>query len=188
MDKKKNLLMFKFFSLLIIVFLLVFFIFKNGKVLLTCSNDLELNTVASEYLSFNYVNDNNLYKIDKENVMSDEKGKRISDNYFDFSVTSPSSEGDVSYNVILNGLGNDIDERFVKVYLTDQNNKVFNDFNGFVPIYNAFDDNSNGRVIYTGKITDKNVADKFRLRIWVSDKYKEQLKTDLVYEVIVEVK
>ena len=120
--------------------------------------------------------------------MSDEKGKRISDNYFDFSVTSPSSEGDVSYNVILNGLGNDIDERFVKVYLTDQNNKVFTDFNGFVPIYNAFDDNSNGRVIYTGKITDKNVADKFRLRIWVSDKYKEQLKTDLVYEVIVEVK
>ena len=41
---------------------------------------------------------------------------------------------------------------------------------------------------WTGKITDKNVADKFRLRIWVSDKYKEQLKTDLVYEVIVEVK
>lgn len=188
MDRKKMSVMIKFFSLLIIVFLLVFFVVENGKILLTNSVNEELKVTASKYLSFNYVNDCNIYKVDKENIMSDEDGKRNSDNYFDFTVTVPRSDESASYDIVINDLGNAIDERFVKVYLTDQDNKVLNNYNSYVPFYNALEDSSDGKVIYTGKITEKSTDKKFRLRIWVSDKYKERLKYDLVYKIIVKVK
>ena len=80
-------------------------------------------------------------------------------------------------------MSKEIDFSFIKVYLTDQNNKAINGYKDAVPVLSAFSLDNSGKVIYTGSIGKNNLKDKYRLRVWLSKNYKKEVNDIFAYEV-----
>lgn len=180
----------KFISLSIIVLFLVFAIYNTSYSLLSNSivDSIGFNEVTSSYISFNYSsNSKHIVEIDKLKSVTDFRGKRMfGKNYFDFEVVVPDGydlDKDISYNIVLSPMSKEIDFSFIKVYLTDQNNKAVKGYERAVPVLSAFSLDNSGKVIYTGTIGKNNLKDKYRLRVWVSKNYKKEVNDIFAFEV-----
>lgn len=70
--------------------------------------------------------------------------------------------------------GKEISNNYVKIYLTDNDNKPFNFYNeNAVPVYQSLkisESSAEGKVIYSDIIKGKEIR-KFKLRVWLSDAY-----------------
>lgn len=70
--------------------------------------------------------------------------------------------------------GEEISNNYVKIYLTDNDNKPFNFYNeNAVPVYQSLkisESSAEGKVIYSDIIKGKEIR-KFKLRVWLSDAY-----------------
>ena len=189
--RKTNLL--KTFISVSLVFILVFVVAKTGYSLLSNSaiDSFKIDKKTSNYLSFNYgEGDSNLFKVDSPKQLSDFNGKKQYSSY-DFSVSIPKkfvSHDKVYYDIVIQGLGNNIDEKYLKVYLTDGNDKSLEGYKDSVPVYLALPDLVDGKLLYTGSFSKKDLDDKYKLRIWVDDNYNKEVKDDLVYQVSVKMK
>ena len=51
-----------------------------------------------------------------------------------------------------------------------------------------FDDNGNGKVIYTGSFNKNNLSDKYRLRIWVNSSYYKNIDEKMSFSIQVKIK
>ena len=134
--------------------------------------DIEVKFYGSEIITIN----NTL-------PMTDEVGKKIVEDeekigivgYLDFEVKSIVDKN-VKYEVYLtkNGEYETIQDKFVKVYLTDQDeNELLNFKEARVPTYydlKLSDTDLSGKTIYYG-ILNGSETQKFRLRMWVADTY-----------------
>lgn len=69
---------------------------------------------------------------------------------------------------------NSIDEKYIKIYLTDEKDNPIDGFSSNpIPTFNSFDAYSKvitSKVIYKGKI-EKKTMKKYKLRSWLSDSY-----------------
>ncbi len=190
-DKMKKVFKtFKFISLSIIVLFLVVAIYNTSYSLISNSivDSLGINEETSSYISFNYSsNSNHIVEIDNLKVISDFRGKRMfRKNYFDFEVVVPEDynlDKDISYDIVFSPMSREIDFSFIKVYLTDQNNKAAKGYEGAVPVLSAFSLDNSGKVIYTGVLGKNNLKDKYRLRVWVSKDYRDSITEVFAYEV-----
>lgn len=192
---KKNL--FKKINTFIVSFcvlILVVLVYKTSDILLSNSlNDyFKLNKKTSNYISFNYAGGdiNSIYQLDSPKIYSDFKGKKFVNNYYDFSINVPKGKdktSKINYDILLKDLGNDLEDKFIKVYLTDSNNSALEGFKNTVPVYSAFLNDSDGKIIYSGTL-DNNDDSKFRLRIWISDMYKGKRNKNLAFQIKVKVK
>lgn len=113
------------------------------------------------------------------NVMplSDIHGK-INDNYLDFTINSTVDTEKIYYEIyLLPKKDNTLNTKYLKTYLTDQNNNVIKD----ITLYNNLDNSKkeNGKVLYKGTIdlnsnkTTKNESKDFRLRMWLDEDYND---------------
>ena len=134
----------------------------------------KINTLTSGYLSFNYTeSDNNVINIDNALPVSDEVGKKISNSneYFLFTVSNNFEES-INYEILLEPLVNNLDNKYVKIYLTDKNDVPLKGYDKTVPTADQFQTNSFGMIsIYNGILKDKDDSQTFKLRIWISDSY-----------------
>ncbi len=134
----------------------------------------KINTLTSGYLSFNYTeNDSSVINIDKALPISDEVGKKISNSneYFLFTVSN-NFEDSINYEILLEPLVNNLDNKYIKIYLTDKNDVPLKGYDKIVPTVDQFQVNSSGMIsIYNGVLKDKNDSQTFKLRIWISDSY-----------------
>ena len=175
------------------VLILIVLVYKTSDILLSNSlNDyLKLNKNTSNYISFNYAGGdiNSLYEVNSPKIYSDFKGKRFVSEYYDFEINVPKEQNDsikVNYDILLKDLGSDLEDKFIKVYLTDSNNTPLEGFNNTVPVYSAFLNDSDGKIIYSGILDDDNK--KFRLRIWISDIYNKRYNNNLAFQIKVKMK
>lgn len=175
------------------VLILIVLVYKTSDILLSNSlNDyLKLNKKTSNYISFNYAGGdiNSLYEVNSPKIYSDFKGKRFISEYYDFEINVPKEQNDsikVNYDILLKDLGSDLEDKFIKVYLTDSNNTPLEGFNNTVPVYSAFLNDSDGKIIYSGILDDDNK--KFRLRIWISDIYNKRYNNNLAFQIKVKMK
>lgn len=175
------------------VLILIVLVYKTSDILLSNSlNDyLKLNKKTSNYISFNYAGGdiNSLYEVNSPKIYSDFKGKRFVNEYYDFEINVPKEQNDsikVNYDILLKDLGSDLEDKFIKVYLTDSNNTPLEGFNNTVPVYSAFLNDSDGKIIYSGILDDDNK--KFRLRIWISDIYNKKYNNNLAFQIKVKMK
>lgn len=175
------------------VLILIVLVYKTSDILLSNSlNDyLKLNKKTSNYISFNYAGGdiNSLYEVNSQKIYSDFKGKRFVSEYYDFEINVPKEQNDsikVNYDILLKDLGSDLEDKFIKVYLTDSNNTPLEGFNNTVPVYSAFLNDSDGKIIYSGILDDDNK--KFRLRIWISDIYNKRYNNNLAFQIKVKMK
>lgn len=175
------------------VLVLVFIVAKTSYSLLSNSaiDSFKIDKKTSNYLSFNYgERDSNLFKVDSPKTLSDFNGKKQYNTY-DFSVSIPKkyvSHDKVYYDIVIHGLGNKIDEKYLKIYLTDENDKPLEGYKDNVPVYLALPNLVDGKLIYTGSFSKKDLVDKYKLRIWVDDNYKDEIKEGLVYQISIEMK
>lgn len=134
------------------------------------------NTITTGKISFSYVeNKTNNIKIEDALPISDEKGKKLSGDTetFDFTVSNDSAVN-VKYDVFLTPYKNEIDNKYIKVYLTNQNDEDVSPTTGEVPTYDMlkkYSDEDNSKILYSSELTNSNKSEKLRLRVWISDKY-----------------
>lgn len=134
------------------------------------------NTITTGKISFSYVeNKTNNIKIEDALPISDEKGKKLSGDTetFDFTVSNDSTVN-VKYDVFLTPYKNEIDSKYIKVYLTNQNDEDVSPTTGEVPTYDMlkkYSDEDNSKILYSSELTNSNKSEKLRLRVWISDKY-----------------
>lgn len=184
---------FKVIFLFSFVLVLVFFVVKTSCSLLSNSvlDSFKIDKKTSNYLSFNYgEGDSNLFKIDSPKKLSDFNGKKQYSSY-EFSVSIPKkyiSGNKVDYDVVIQGLGNRIDEKYLKVYLTDDDDNPLVGYKESVPVYLALPATVDGKLLYSGSFSKNDLEDKYKLRIWVNDVYSKEVKEDLVYQISIKIK
>lgn len=177
------------------VVLLVGLVFNVSWSLLTNSvvDKLGFDNETSNFISFNYfADDSQSIEIEKPQILSDIRGKKLGfNNYFEFEVVAPKDyelKKKMYYDVILSPMSDEIDNSFIKIYLTDQTNKPVEGFKEVVPVLSALTDTNDGKVIYSGEFSKNDLKDRYRLRIWISDKYNKQVNSILAYQLHVRIK
>lgn len=119
--------------------------------------------------------------VNNDLLMSDSLGKVISaDNYkngtigyVDIEIESK-ADGKVKYEIVINKEAalSEVDSRFVKVYVTDFNDKALSGYTGTqVPTYfdlKVAETDPSAKVVYSGSLKDRGEA-KIRVRMWVAD-------------------
>lgn len=134
------------------------------------------NTITTGKISFSYTeSETNNIKIENALPISDEQGKKLNGNteVFDFTVSNDSTIN-VKYDVIVTPYKNDMDDKYIKVYLTDQNDVALKPYDSEVPTYNTLNDDKeekNSKILYSSELTNVKKNEKLRLRVWVSDKF-----------------
>lgn len=123
------------------------------------------------------------YHTIKSNLtVSDDFGKKIKEDngsyvYYEFEVEN-SSKFDRNYQLYLTkgseNLENEINDNYVKFYLTDYNNNPLGIFdNNIVPTFKELkyiEDKPSSKLLYSDKIK-KHGKMKFILRVWLADNY-----------------
>lgn len=128
--------------------------------------------------------DKNKVVVSNKYTMSDELGKNITlenqingtTGYVEFEIKSK-VDGKLKYEVILIKEASDeeIDSKYIKVYLTDEKDFALENYNGArVPTFydlRVSESDPSGRVIYSGSFKNKE-SKKFKLRVWTSDTHE----------------
>ena len=181
-------------SVVIVLLLVVFVIYVSYLIINNIYNDpiLKVNKKTTNYISFLF-EDNNDHIIEVKNpkIVNDEIGKLLfgEDVYtLDIKVDEDIDlSKEVEYVVICEALSKNIDDEYVKFYITDKNDKSL--VGGNVPLYSEFNsDGRSGKVIYTGKISKDNLDEQLKIRVWVSDEYKSNDVLGFSYHLDIMVK
>lgn len=175
MDREKNYTKEIITSILGVLILLVL-IFGTSYAVTVSDGEDKINTLTLGYLSFNFTEDNNnMIKMDNISPISDNVGIKNS-KYYEFKVSNDYDK-DINYEVLLEPIINDIDGKYIKLYLTDENDKVVKEFeNGAITFSNLSDSKLDGnKVLYSGVLKAKTNK-TYRLRVWVSDSYDADLE------------
>lgn len=124
---------------------------------------------------------NNNIKLKNILAITDTFGKKLTgkgtregiQGYLEFTIKEASSNN-LKYEiyVIKNKSKNEINDNYIKFYLTDEDDKPVKGFEkNVIPNYNSLRvavDNPGNKILYRGKI-DKNEEKNFKLRVWMSD-------------------
>ena len=181
-------------SVVIVLLLVVFVIYVSYLIINNIYNDpiLKVNKKTTNYISFLF-EDNNDHIIEVKNpkIVNDEIGKLLfgEDIYtLDIKVDENMDlSKEVEYVVICEALSKNIDDEYVKFYITDKNDKSL--VGGNVPLYSEFNsDGRSGKIIYTGKISKDNLVEQLKIRVWVSDEYKSNDVLGFSYHLDIMVK
>ena len=181
-------------SVVIVLLLVVFVIYVSYLVINNIYNDpiLKVNKKTANYISFLF-EDNNDHIIEVKNpkIVNDEIGKLLfgEDIYtLDIRVDENMKVSDnIEYVVVAEALSKNIDDEYVKFYITDKNDKSL--VEGEVPLYSEFSsDGRSGKIIYTGMISKDNLNEQLKIRVWVSDEYKSNDILGFSYHLDVMVK
>ena len=181
-------------SVVIVLLLVVFVIYVSYLVINNIYNDpiLKVNKKTANYISFLFEDNNDhIIEIKNPKIVTDDIGKLLfgEDIYtLDIKVDENMEVSDkIEYMVVAEALSKDIDDEYVKFYITDKNDKSL--VGGNVPLYSEF--NSDGRsskIIYTGEISKDDLDEQLKIRVWVSDEYKSNDVLGFSYHLDVIVK
>ena len=190
-DNKKQAFVFSVIAIVILFAVIIgvtyaaFQYTKNG----TKDNQITTGSVTFVYNeTSNGVTITNAFpKSDAEGKVIPDTGDNITKGYFDFNVTSTMGGSmTIPYYVyavdITGDVPNKLDPRYVKLYLTDASSpeNPIEGYEGEVPTFASLDpikatdsrgEEVQGKKLYYGTFTKSDVK-KFRLRMWVSDKYQ----------------
>ena len=181
-------------SVVIVLLLVVFVIYVSYLIINNIYNDpiLKVNKKTANYISFLFEDNNDhIIEIKNPKIVNDEIGKLLfgEDVYtLDIKVDENMDlSKEVEYVVICEALSKNIDDEYVKFYITDKNDKSL--VGGNVPLYSEFNsDGRSGKAIYTGKISKDNLDEQLKIRVWVSDEYKSNDVLGFSYHLDIMVK
>ena len=135
------------------------------------------NSINTGYISFSYTeSDTNIIEIHNAVPTADENGKKMSGNknMFDFTVSAKyAGTSSIGYEIYATPITQTLDSKYIKVYLTDQNDQPITGFDSVVPTYEELEDSTieDSKIIYKSALTQSGASHDYRLRIWVSSDY-----------------
>ena len=141
------------------------------------NKDIGSVSLTTGKISIDFSNVNGNFNLNNVVPLSDIHGK-LNDNYIDFTINSTVDTEKIYYEIyLLPKKDNTLDTKYLKTYLTDQNDNVIND----ITLYNSLSNSKkeNGKVLYKGTIdlnsnkTTKNESKDFRLRMWLDEDYND---------------
>ena len=182
-EKNKN-LQFLYISIIILIILLVGMSFAIYRTILKSNDPIKAEIPM---ISFTYKEPD--YELSSTR-MSDETGKSQS-NYYEFTISSENKNNMMLKYYIFaeEETGNNIDSKYIKVYLTDENNNPVGRFkNTNASLYlNSLDNNNsenlknlidnmclkfkNGLMYDCDSNSSVSAEIKYRLRYWISDEF-----------------
>lgn len=166
-----------FISILAVLILLVAVFGISYAVWQQTSLGTKENSISTGYVSFSYTESNtNVISIQNATPISDDAGKKLTGNKnsFEFSVSAKyAGLPSIQYEVYTEPLASTLDGRFLKVYLTNQNDVPVSGYDVTIPTYDSLEASSigNGKKLYEGTLTESGKTERFRLRIWVSSDF-----------------
>jgi len=130
-------------------------------------------------LKFRYTEGDSAIYMENAEPMSDEDGKKL-DNYFDFNIyLEYKNDYSIPYNIFLEELDNNtVDPKYIKVYLTDQNDNVII---GPTKISDLEPYKMDDYLLHSTSISteeNNNNTQYYRLRTWLDENYV----SDVSYE------
>ena len=167
-------------SVVIVLLLVVFVIYVSYLVINNIYNDPIFED-----------NNDHIIEVKNPKIVNDDIGKLLfgEDIYtLDIKVDENMEVSDkIEYMVVAEALSKDIDDEYVKFYITDKNDKSL--VEGNVPLYSEFNsDGRSGKIIYTGEISKDDLDEQLKIRVWVSDEYKSNDVLGFSYHLDVIVK
>lgn len=178
LKKQRKKIMLSSLRLIILVLVIAFSGYFLVQKFVLSSN---INKKTANYISFRNTLDGTHLTINELKVLKDDVGKSSRNNsYVDFKLDNDGALGS-SFDIVVTPINNKIDLQYIKYYLVDNNNNEV----GFGNLYIA-DKSENGIIIHSGVVSDKN--DKYTLKLWISDEYKEKDSTGNSFEVNVYLK
>ena len=162
-----------FFTLILSVSLSLAFFYYSGE-----SDDISL-TSGSIKLSFTEGTNN--ITTTGSFPKADEVGM-IDVNYYDFTINGSKGDDDIRYEIqIVSTSSNTLDERYVKLYLTDQNNETVV---GPVALSDlTVSEYNNNRILYSNYITATDQVYNYRLRVWIDSSYDNNTSESIDFKV-----
>ena len=138
-------------------------------------------TLNSGSIGINFTAGTNTFTLSDNYPKSDVLGI-VSTNYFDFTVSGTVLDDDIYYEIQIKEVsGNTLDDKYVKVYLTDQTEHVLAgplNLDGFY--YNEY---NNNRVIYSKDLEASNHVDAYRLRLWIDESFTDSTSRSFAFKV-----
>lgn len=145
------------------------------------------NSLTTATVSFSYTeHETNNISLVNALPMSDTNGKKLygDKEVFDFTVTGNYGKtGEVFYDVYATPYDMTLSDKYVKVYVTDQNDNPVEGYDGDeVPTYNTLEDYeipasaqdtvaTKGKLLYSSTLTPKKNSANLRVRVWLSSSY-----------------
>ncbi len=188
MKEKKN----KIITIILSISLIITVIGVTYAAFVYTGKGTKENSLTTGTVSFVYNETSNGVSITNAYPMTEEKGKQIQDEgeditkgYFDFEVKSTlGADTIIPYYVYAvdttEEKGTELDSEYVKVYLTNQEDVPYEQYNKeIVPVYSELEDikgtgtdnnETEGKLLYQDTFTESGRKD-FRLRLWVSNDY-----------------
>lgn len=139
------------------------------------------NLDSTEYTVDVNFSGNDTIKLKNILAITDDLGKKLTGNgtkdgvqgFLEITLSN-ASQNNLNYEIYLqkNKSANEIDNNYIKVYLTDENDNPLKGFDqNVIPSYKSLKVETKApmnKILYCGKI-DKNEKKKIKLRMWLSD-------------------
>ena len=158
---------------LIAVFVLVFLIGEISYSYFVYEKDLVEAQITMGNIQMSFTNTSESLNLVDQLPMSDVLGKS-SNHYIDFTITGSTDSESIKYEIeMVSNSDNTLDDKYVKVYLTDQN-----DLEIVSPILVSDLENAkanNGKKIYSDIIeansdgARREYSQNYRLRVWIDE-------------------
>lgn len=143
------------FILLLTILGFNIYIYKNNLI------TPKLDELTTSYVSFYNQYSTDILKITNLEKMTDTKGKKLRKT-LEFTI---SGDKKIGYNILLYPIQNNIPDEYIKILIQSNNKEV-------VKTIDSFKKNENGGfIIYSGN----NIKEKIKVKMWVSEKYKEKV-------------
>lgn len=134
--------------------------------------------------TFNYTEkQNDILVLSNNYKISDNIGKRLTSNTYDFKITKDKKDITKSYQIEIIKVAGTIDDKYINFYLTDTKNNRIN--NNQIKTYSTLEEGNNqSKILYKGKLGDNEDEINLRLRFWLSNKYhKNDQKESFSFKV-----
>ena len=178
MNKKSIIIIFGILFFLIIIVSLSYGFFVYNKDVADVS--LDTGQISIDFLDVSSISLTNIVP------KSDYEGKNSQD-YIDFSVTGTTDIEPILYEIQIVPTSNNISEKYIRLYLTDQNDVEIISPYSYSELYTGT--NNIGKAIYQDLIegnndgTSKTTTINYRLRVWIDENYPEAGSKTFIFDI-----
>lgn len=186
-DETKKKIIISILGLAILIVAIIGISFAAYKLMIVTKNP---NSISTDQVDVSFTESNSSINITNAMPTSDENGKTMEDNTFEFVVTTKAkSNVKVPYTIsITTNDGNTLDDSFVKVYLVKDGEEIVNPT--LVSNLAVYNERSNSKILYSNNsfnTKDGVKKEHYKLKVWVDESFDISNNTSKSYGLKVNV-
>ena len=170
-DETKKKIIISILGLAILIVAIIGISFAAYKLMIVTKNP---NSISTDQVDVSFTESNSSINITNAMPTSDENGKTMEDNTFEFVVTTKAKSSiKVPYTIsITTNDGNTLDDSFVKVYLVKDGEEIVNPT--LVSNLAVYNERNNSKILYSNNSSNTKDGVKkehYKLKVWVDESF-----------------